>query len=114
MTSQEYSELMHRMDNLVTQREYVDRTVNLEQRVAKLEASSETLQRDFMARFDKMDALIHEIKDDLNNQLNAYKNDVYTRHTDAMRWTVGMIISFVLGGSGVVGLIELFHSLPVH
>ena len=99
---------MARIDSKVSYTEHA----TLEARVIKLEASNEGLRAEFMARFDKFDTHLTKIKDDLTTQLAEYKDETYNRRTDAVRWTISMLVSFLVGGSGVVGLIEVFHLIP--
>jgi hypothetical protein len=100
--------IVDKIDKLMSREEYERRHANIEERVSKIEADMRsmaqwsnaehnTMRTDVATRFDK----ILEKFDDL-------KSEVLHSRSDNLKWALGIVLSFVLGG-GLVGTLLALH-----
>ena len=83
----------------------------LDNRIDKAELSDTTLKTQIDSKFDKVTDKIDATERLLSTQIGTLKDDIYrTRTTDLWR-VLGWGVSFVLGGGGMFGLLQVFHLL---
>lgn len=100
--------ILDRIDKLMTREEYERRHATLEVRVDKLEADvrqmaawggqeHKEMRLDVSTRFDK-----------ILEKFDELKGEVLRNRSDNLKWAMGIVLSFVLGG-GLVGTAISLH-----
>ena len=99
----------HRHQELADQ--FAVQIQRLDNRIDKAELSDTTLKTQIDFKFDKVTDKIDATERLLSTQIGTLKDDIYrTRTTDLWR-VLGWGVSFVLGGGGMFGLLQVFHLL---
>lgn len=86
--------------NYITRAEYEARHNNLEARIVKIESDMASLRTDINGKIDKV-----------IDRLDSIKDDVYKYRSQSLATALGWVISFIFGGSGIFGLLEILHVL---
>ena len=86
--------------NYILRAEYEARHNNLEARVVKIEADLNAVRTDINMKIDKV-----------IDRLDTLRDDVYKYRDSSLKMALGWLISFLIGGGGLFGLLELLHVL---
>lgn len=86
--------------NYITRAEYEARHSNLEARLVKVEGDIASLRSDINGKIDKV-----------IDRLDTLRDDVYKYRSQSLATALGWVISFIIGGSGLFGLLEILHVL---
>lgn len=86
--------------NYILRAEYESRSSALETRMLKMEAENAQLRTDFNTRLDKV-----------VDKIDLLRDDVYKYRDSSLKTAIGWIISFIVGGTGMVGLLQALHVL---
>ena len=98
-------------DEYVTRVEYEARHANLEQRVSKVEATIDAYRTAFDAKLDKISDKVGSVETNLSHQIGSMKDAFYRDKSTTARWAIGALVSFLTGGGGMIGLLQVFHLL---
>lgn len=98
-------------DEYVTRVEYEARHANMEQRVAKVESTIDAYRMSFDAKLDKISDKVGAVETNLSHQIGSMKDAIYREKATTSRWAIGVLVSFLTGGGGMVGLLQVFHLL---
>jgi hypothetical protein len=113
---------MSDMDNPITRAEYEKRheelsialnaqISRLDARIDKTETADSSLKSQMDVRFDRLADRIDNSEKLLSSQISTLKDDIYRTRTSDLWRVLGWCASFVLGGGGMFGLLQVFHLL---
>lgn len=93
----------------ITRGEFNVQVARIDARLDKLEAADSSVKAQLDAKFDRLADRIDSSERLLSSQIGTLKDDIYrTRTTDLWR-VLGWGVSFVLGGGGAFGLLQVLH-----
>ena len=95
----------------ITRSEYTSRHEELIARVTKTEALVEAYRDNMALRFDKLSDKIDNTSGNLATQINSLEKEMYKGRLSGLRWAIGTITSFIVGGASLVGILQVFHLL---
>jgi hypothetical protein len=110
------------IDNIITRAEYEKRhdeltagfraqIARLDSRIDKAETADSSLKTQMDLRFDRLVDKIDNSEKLLSSQIGTLKDDIYRTKTSDLWRVLGWFVSFVIGGGGVFGLLQVFHLL---
>lgn len=84
--------------NYILRAEYEARQAGLDARLTKTEAEIAALRHDVNEKLDKVVSKIDELRD-----------DVYKYRDGSLKTALGWMVSFTVGGGGMVALLQALH-----
>ncbi len=87
-------------EDYITLREYEIRHSELATRIVKIETELNMTKQEFNTKLDK-----------LLDKFDQFRGDMYSYRNSILLRIIGWGISFVVGGGGMIGLLQVFHLL---
>ena len=83
----------------------------LDARIDKVEQTDQATRAIISGKFEKLADKIDATQNLLSTQFSTLKDDIYRTQAGNLWRVIGWGVSFLLGGGGVFGLLQVFHLL---
>jgi hypothetical protein len=106
LTREEYERRHAELSALV-----VSHIARVDARIDKVEQTDLAAKTQLDAKFEKLTDKIDNSEKLLSSQISTLKDDIYRTRTSDLWRVISWGVSFLLGGGGVFGLLQVLHLL---